>query len=241
MRVAACIGTIVLGLLFAADPAMSQRAAPGSSTPSAGGSASSAEERAAQLRAVVGLVTTPDRDLNIANFEQIVESGDARRIEIAVRSMLGSDDPVIRGIALRGYALAAGSLELEVVLPQAELRIVEQARAQPNGLSNISAPNQHLSVLSRNQFRVKLWFGRGDVKGMRGEIKSVEGDTTDRDYRNEYTVRGERITFRLWPFHGAGASCDFEIEPKKDATISGTMACRDARFPRPVQLVGSMF
>lgn len=79
MRFAACIGTIVLGLLGALDPAVSQRAAPGSSAPSGGGAASSAEERAARLRAIVGLVTMPDQAMNIANFEQVVESGDARK------------------------------------------------------------------------------------------------------------------------------------------------------------------
>lgn len=241
MRFAACIGTIVLGLLVAVDPAVSQRAATGSSAPSAGGAAASAEERAAQLRAVVGLVTTPDQAMNIANFEQIVESGDARRIEIAVRSMLGSDDPVIRGMALRGYALAAGSIELEVVLPQAELRIVEQARGQPNGLENISPPNAYLSALARHQFKIKLWLHSGSIKSMKGKIQVVDYTTTDRDYIDDYVVRGERLTFRLRPSQNSGYRCDFDIEPKKDASISGSMTCFDQRFSRPVQLVGTMF
>jgi hypothetical protein len=87
------------------------------------------EARAQQLRAVVGSVTSPDRSLNIANFEAIVGSGDVRRIELAVRTLIESDDAVLRGMAMRAYIGAVRDMVFEVVLPAEAIRLVEQARA----------------------------------------------------------------------------------------------------------------
>ncbi len=228
-------------LALSASELHAQRAAPGASTPAAVGTTSSAEERAAQLRAVVGLVTTPDRELNIANFEKIVESGDARQIELAVRAMIASDDPAVRSIAMRGYIAAARTLVLEVVLAQDELKVLETARAQPNGLSNLRSPNVHLRRLGERQFRFTFEFRETPLRSMTGRV-NLPGyaNSSSQSVNALYTVRGERLTFRISPVDGWN-ECDFELRGTRDANIEGTMACQHQDFQRPVQLIAPMF
>lgn len=237
MRFAACIGTIVLGLLVAVDPAVSQRAAPGSSAPSAGGAAASAEERAAQLRAVVGLVTTPDQAMNIANFEQIVESGDARRIEIAIRTLTSSRDAVLRGIGLRGYLAAYPELTLQIKFDQAVQRVYENSANSSTPFSNTPAPNRFLDRLKRYAFLFQLRFDVKSLTSARGNVQGVGSR-----HSSEYSVRGDRITFRLeWIFQSSGETCYFDLKPGNDEIIEGTVTCDESSFNRPLIVYAPMF
>jgi hypothetical protein len=242
LQAAACAFACALGVAAA----QAQRAAP--ATPPAQQTPqqprASVEQRAAELRAVVGLVTSPDRDLNVANFEQIMESGDVRRIEIAVRTLVASDDPVMRGLAMRGYIAVTRQLELEVVLPEAQLAVVQQARSAPNGLPSLrGGPHHWLGVLGEQQFRVKLWFERASVLDPGGVVGTVPSLERQRYPHNvtSYVVRGDRITFRLQPWWGAGFVCDFDLRPARDAEIAGVMACIGDRFSSPVQVAAPMF
>jgi len=232
----AVVLAVVLGV-----PAEGQAQRPGPGAPTAATVPMlSAEQRAAQLRAVVGLVTTPDRELNIANFEQIMETGDVRRIELAVRSLIAGEDPVLRGMAMRGYIAVTREIELEVVLPPDQLRVVEEARAQGT-YGRMAQGYAFLPQLAQIQFRVKLWFEPASLRDIRGIVRSLPIASNDRDFQTSYVVRGDRITFRLWPAPSLAISCDFELEPGRDAAINATMRCIGGNFSRPVQLIGQMF
>lgn len=235
------LGVLAVCSLFSAHDASAQRVAPGQQAAQpAAPPVLTPEQRAAQLREVVGLVTSPDRDLNIAQFERIMQSGDARRIELAVRALIVSEDPVLRGMAMRGYIAVTQEIELEVVLSANEMRVLGQARAQPDGVRLIEPPNQHLFLLSLAQFRAKLWFDRSEINDGRGFVQSLPGRITSTNFRTNYVVRGDRITFRLALFEN-GPVCDFELSPGTDASIDGVIACLDNRFRGPVQLNARMF
>jgi hypothetical protein len=199
----------------------------------------SAEQRAAQLKAVVASVTSPDRDLNIANFEQLMESGDVRRIEIAVRTLVASDDPVLRGLAMRGYIAVTRELVLQVALSAPEMKALQDARVLPNGVNNIKPPYRHLSELDRVGFKFTFDFEPTSIKEPRGKVVSL-ANKRDPNAASAYAVRGERITFSASPAYG-WARCDFDLAPRKDATIVGTMTCGHSGLSAPVTLIAPMF
>lgn len=222
--------------ILVASSGFAQRSA--DPTPAAQDSKSlSAEERAQQLKAVVALVTSPDRDLNIANFEQIMESGDARRIEIAIRTLVASDDPVLRGMAMRGYIAVTRNLVLEVALNQAEMKVLTAARAEPNGINKLDSPYRHLREMAAVGFKFPLGFEISSIKEPRGKV-FLPNDS--RNHNAVYSVRGERITFGLSPT-SSWIKCEFDLAPKKDATIVGTMTCPHSSFNAPVTVVAPMF
>jgi hypothetical protein len=203
------------------------------------GSASSVDQRAAALRDVVASVTSPDRELNIAHFERIMQEGDVQKINIAIRTLVASDDPVLRGLAMRGYVGVTRQLELEVELSRDEQAMVDQARVAPQGLASIRAPFRYLATLGQQQFRVKLWFAEASLRDAVGRVGSVAG--TDDRHVTTYAVRGDRITFRTRPWWGATFACDFDLRPTQEATITGTLACVHADFTGPLRLVAPMF
>ena len=230
------VGLFGVGMLMlAAVPSSAQRAAdPLPAGQDAG--RSSVEERAQQLKAVVPSVTSPDRDLNIANFEQLMESGDARRIEIAIRTLVSSDDPVLRGMAMRGYIAVTRDLVLEAVLNQAEMKVLTEARAQPDGVRNLHSPYAHLSQMATVGFKFPLVFEITSIKEPRGKVMEPY-------YKQpvNYTVRGDRITFAIAAMSNVSVKCEFELAPKKDATIGGTMTCPHEYFTKPVIVAAPMF
>jgi hypothetical protein len=189
------------------------------------------------LKAVAAQVTSPDRDLNIANFEQIMESGDARRIEIAIRTLVASDDPVLRGMAMRGYIAVTRELVLEVVLSQADMKVLTAARAEQNGISNLRSPYLHLREMAAVGFKFPFGFEIASIKEPRGKV-FLPSDS--RNYNAVYSVRGERITFGIAAAYG-WVKCEFDLAPKKDATIVGTFTCPHSSFTGPVNVVAPMF
>jgi hypothetical protein len=199
--------------------------------------ASSAEDRARELRAVVGLVTTPDRNLNIANFEEIVDTGDVRRIELAVRTLVESEDAVLRGMAMRAYVGAVRDMVFDVELPPAAMRIVEQARDAPGGFRNVAAPHRYLAYLAAVQFTINMAFEPAPLRELRGRVTVTGYQPVD------YVVRGDRVTFRSGTiFSGVGlVLCNFELRPGRAASIAATMTCENADFSRPISLVAPMF
>ena len=219
---------VVLGM---STPAIAQRALPGQQ-PSQAPAASGPEQRAAQLRSVVGRVTSPDRNLNIANLEEIAASGDTVAIELAVRALMEGEDPVMRGMAMRAYVTAARALILEVLLPQDQLRLVQQARSSPNGFRDLSPQHAMLARLASSNFQVRLRFEPGSIREIRGVLMDENGS------RQEYVVRGERVTARVAGF-GSTNNCEAELRPGRGATIAATFNCQG--FNAPVQLEAPMF
>lgn len=198
----------------------------------------SAEERAAQLREVVGLVTTPDRELNIANFEQIMESNDLRRIETAIRTLISSDDPALRGIAMRGYLSVTRNLVMDVVLSPNETRVLEEAKREPRGIRALRSPYKHLMVLADRQLKVGFRFETSSVKDSRGKVSP-----DDRvDEKVEYIARGDKITFRMQPLGSWSFKCDIELKPTSQITVEGMMSCSNPEyFPNPIKLTAPMY
>jgi hypothetical protein len=198
------------------------------------------EQRVAELKAVVASITTPDRDLNIAHFEQLMESADARRIEIAIRTLVSGDDPVLRGMAMRGYIAVTRQLVLDVALSPQEMKVLQEARAQPDGVRRLRSPNEHLSHLNQYGFKFNFTFEVPSIKEPRGKVvaTSMAGNAS---YWRAFAVRGERITFTANAANG-GPVCEFELTPKKDTTIAGTMTCPSSSgIGRPIALIARMF
>jgi len=232
---------LALGLAALASPgADAQRVIPDQSGGQQQQQPGNAEERAAQLRATVASITTPDRDLNLANFEQIMESNDVRRIEIAIRTLIASEDPVLRGIAMRGYIAVTQSIIFDVALPADVMRIVEQSRNSQNPFQGIAPPHSYITLLSFGQFRVSVHFQPTGINSVRGVV-APSAPVAQAAGRTEYVVRGDRITFEMAPAFINGVRCSFELRPERNAHIAGTMTCSDRMFTRPIALIAPMF
>jgi hypothetical protein len=230
--VASCVALLGLPAAVPAQVAL-QPAAPASEA-----APLDADQRAAQLKAVVASVTTPDRERNIANFEQLMESNDARRIELAVRTLVASDDAVLRGMAMRGYVAVTRDLVLQVALSPAEMKVLQEARTADR-VGQLSGANGHLQALNQVLFKFTLTFEPTSIREPRGKVVAAANKAYT-DYVSTYAVRGDRITFTTRPAFNWSA-CDFELAPRKDATIVGTMTCPNSNIQVPVHLIAPMF
>ena len=169
-----------------------------------------------------------------------MESGDARRIEIAIRTLVSGDDPVLRGMAMRGYIAVTRQLVLEVALSPQEMKVLQDARTQPDGVRKLRSPNEHLAHLNQLGFKFNFTFEVASIKEPRGKVVAT-AMAANPSYWKPFAVRGERITYTVQSA-GGGPACEFELTPKKDATIVGTMTCpSNSGIGRPIALIARMF
>lgn len=241
MKLFRVLGFSLFLFCLASNSVHAQRTAPEASAPAGSTvSSSSSEDRAAQLRAVVGLVTTPDRDINIANFEQIMASNDIRRVELAIRTLISGEDPILRGLAMRGYFAVFSPLIMEPEFPAEVMRIIQQARNTPDGFAKITAPHQYLRAFSNIGFKLELHFEVASINSTKGSVRS---NTSDRE-KFEYVVRGTKMSFPVSASRFTGHSgpvCTIELTPEKNLRIVGELTCKHPYWTRAVRLIGDMF
>jgi len=199
----------------------------------------STQQRAEQLRQVVALVTDPDREQRLANIEAIVAEGDVRKIEIAIRTAVASDDPVTRGIGMRAYIASTRVLHMEVELPPDVMKVVEELRNTQNGLRSARAPYAYLQSLSMAQFKIDLHFEETDIRAPRGVLFA---GMVNPEYRGDFSVRGDRLTSSLRTRIGPWTyDCSFDIRPTTELNIVGTMKCNHQEYTRTINLIAPMF
>jgi hypothetical protein len=200
------------------------------------------EARAGELRAVVGKVTTPDRELNVANLEAIVTEGDVSKSQLAIRTALSGEDALLRSVAMRAYLASTKTIVVETLLPPDGIRVRDQTLARGERLTALRGPLEYISYLGGNQYRIHLYFGDVDVRTGRGFV-SLDPKLQPQ-FRVELATRGERVTFRLpvrFVSHRQPVLCGFDLQASKDFQIIGSMACQDGAFPAPIRLTSPMF
>lgn len=189
------------------------------------------EARASELRAVVGKVTTPDRELNIANLEAIAAEGDVSKTQLAIRTALSGEDALLRSVAMRAYLASTKTIVVETLLPPDGIRARDQTLARGERLTALRGPLEYISYLGANQNRIHLYFGDVDVRSGRG-FASLD-PRLQPQFRVELATRGERITFRLpvrFVSYRQPVLCGFDLQATRDFRIIGSMACQDGAF-----------
>jgi hypothetical protein len=193
-----------------------------------GPSANDANAIAQSYRDVDVKMTDPDPDMRLAYLETIVAEGNARKIQRAIRIAVASQDEGVRALGFRAYIVAMGSLQFDFVLTPQEKQQIDDRHAGRNSMLP-----RYLSELFVAGPWVKIVFEQPSVTSVRGFVKQESN-------RFEFTMRGERLMFSgPTSFGGASPTCSWDIKPTRELKIAGTLTCQS--WPRPVQLVASMF
>jgi hypothetical protein len=219
-RSAAIIATVIL---IASHAAQGQQP-----TTAAGNSDASAVAQA--LRDVDVKMTGPDPEMRIGYFETIVAEGNARKTERAIRIAVASQDENLRVLGFRAYVASTGSILFDILLTPQEKQILEAYNSRQNTVS----PPEYLGALGRANGQINVVFERAPLNSVRGFLQAGGAR------RVEYSMRGERLTFTGDTlFASTAANCNWEMRPTKELKVLATMTCQ--YWPRPVQLVASMF
>src|ERR1700728_4808787 len=89
----------------------------------------SSQARQEELAKVQELLSDPDPNARLANMEEIVKSGDATRLQVALRIVFHSDDPNMRALGLRAYIASLHELTFDIELPAQAQRQYDDAQA----------------------------------------------------------------------------------------------------------------
>jgi hypothetical protein len=182
------------------------------------------------LRDVDVKMTSPDPEMRIGYFETIVAEGNARKTERAIRIAVTSPDEGLRVLGFRAYVASTGSIPFDIQLTPQEKQAWE---AYAGRQSNERMP-EYLGILGRANGRINVAFEQAALNSVRGFLMAGGGR------RAEYSMRGERLTFNgETQLAGSTVICSWEMRATRELKVLATMTCPN--WPRPVQLVASMF
>lgn len=185
------------------------------------------------LKQVDEQLTHPDPDMRIGYLEAIVAEGNARKIERAIRIAVSGQDEGLRALGMRAYFSATRNLPLDMVLNQAESKLVEDARADSRAKEQLP---RHLYFIMNAAFKITLSFDQAPIGSVRGTLHINQ----DSNRKHEYAMRGERMTFGGYTvFGGGGFTCAWELHPSRDLKVIADVSCEG--FTRRMTLEADMF
>lgn len=210
-----------------------------------GSFAQTPQQRREELLKVQELVNDPDPLMRLANFESIVRSNDALKIQTAIRIAMTSRDSSLRSLALQAYLAATRVISLELTIPPALLKQWQSVREDRARRDLFIRENRSASTFAEaEQYlagRVQFLFLDAQVGAAKGQVAFTRDGARPHGRPVEYRVLGERLQFtdRVW-FGGLGVDCLVELTGTRDLTLAGTLSCTHPRFG-PVGLVAPMY
>ena len=208
-------------------------------------SAQSPQQRREELLKVRELINDPDPLMRVANFESIVKSNDALKIQTAVKIAMTSQDSTLRSLALQAYLAATEKVILEVTLPPPLLKQWQAVKDDRTRREMFVRDNRSAYTFAQaeqyNAGRLQFHFVDAQVGAAKGQVTITRDSGGRRDRTVEYRVLGERIQFspRVL-FGGHGVECLVELTGTRDLNLAGTLACSDSRYG-PVGLIAPMY
>lgn len=180
------------------------------------------EAKRAELAQIQEQLSDPDSLKRQAAIMTIVESGDAAKIDFALRIALASDDPSVRAIALRAYMANLKELRFDVQSPPDIQRQLDAALSgDPERIAGLMTRYPYLKALSRSEYQVHFRLKNYAMSSNTGQAE-VQNDLT-------FTISGDRVS-------GKGAlfadwvECGFEFQPQmivknSPPVLKGSLQC----------------
>ena len=165
------------------------------------------------------MLSDPDPMMRLANMESIVRSGDGVRIGIAIRTAFASDDPQLKGLAMRAYLATHKNLMFDIALPAALQ--AQYDSASPPAMQELFKLYPYSKRLSRAAFKLHFLITEYNFGDNDGAITSY-----DHDYRAvKFTVTGAKTASYLLVVD-LDANCFVDFQAAKTLTLDGTLACQ---------------
>jgi hypothetical protein len=183
----------------------------------------SAQARQEELAKVQELLSDPDPNARLANMEEIVKSGDATRLQVALRIVFHSDDPNMRALGLRAYIASLHELTFDIELPAQAQRQYDDAQADDDKMNALLKQHPYLAVFAGFGFRISLDFSKYDMTKTTGVITDSRSQTNP----GAFAVSGDRVagTFRLSSIVLGSPPCSFDFKPTADMVLKGSLSC----------------
>jgi hypothetical protein len=184
-----------------------------------------------------------DRDplMRLANLEAIINSGDALRVQVALRLAFQTDDADLHALAMRAYVASHKHIQLNIHLPAAVQKQFDEAQADPEKYKVFFQQQMdqyyYVQQLALQGFKVQYRFSKYDVSNTTGTIQ----DTTygGEEWLSVFTISGDRLTAAVR--NSFFDTCRVEIRPV-GGMFTGSIGCGffGRRSPR-LEVSGAVF
>lgn len=199
---------------------------------------SGAQQRRDELARVQELVTDPDPLQRLANFEEIAASGDAVKLQTAIRIAMTSRDTALRGLAFRAYLAGVRRLTLRMALAPADQEQLARARAAP--ARPMPAPLREVAAfVESTALTADLNLTQFSVSDGRGKARLSWNYPPNGEF--DVLVVGERLLAEIrMSGRGVSATCTFDIRPTAELAVEGALICARIAMGR-VSLSGVLY
>jgi hypothetical protein len=177
--------------------------------------AQSVQARRDQLVKVQEQLADPDPLVRLAYMEEIMSSGDALRMQIAMRTAFASDDPDLRAIALRGYLAGHKEFTFDIVLPPAMQKAYEERTPKTEAELDRTYPQlRTLVAWSQRIHFIVTDYKFGDSSG---EMKTTTSGAAKFNFTGDTVSTVQELSYV--------GQCYFDFGPTNKQTLDGTMSC----------------
>jgi hypothetical protein len=155
-----------------------------------------ASERRDELAKVNEIMASRDPLMRLAGLEEIINSGDALRTQVALRLAFQSDDADLHALAMRGYIASRKEIILDIQLPAAVQKQYDDTLVDVEKRQAFFSGDAHyyISQLAQQGFRVHYVFSKYDVSNTTGAIHDSSADVADTRSNSSFAISGDRLS-----------------------------------------------
>ena len=193
------------------------------------------QQRAAELEEVAVALADPDPMMRLAALEDILASGDRRRIGMATTLAMRSEDRVLRGAGMLAYMAQQGLVEFDLTYPAPLEDQYQAARYDADKLGKFfQGPGKVLGVFAQaihGEGRRLTFAVEMDEDHMGGKALSLVGSSR---YEGDLRINGDVVEM-FFPDISMGGrwhkGCSPRVSPIGEGVIAGEFRCGEAAYP----------
>ncbi len=185
----------------------------------------SSQARQEELAKVQEMLSDPDPNARLANMEDIVNSGDPTRLQLALRIVFHSDDQNMRALGVRAYIATLHEITFEIQLPAQTQRQYDEAQGDEDKMNLLLKQYPYLNVFASIGFRIRVIFSKYDITKSGGVL--IDPSAPKFDGPGEFTISGDRVSgtvFVRWGGFG-DTLCSLDFRPTTDMHLKGAFSC----------------
>src|ERR1700728_108270 len=185
----------------------------------------SSQARQEELAKVQEMLSDPDPNARLANMEDIVNSGDPTRLQLALRIVFHSDDQNMRALGVRAYIATLHEITFEIQLPAQIQHQYDEAQGDGDKMDALVKQYPYLKPFASIGFRVHLVFSNYVMAKSTGVLTEPR-----RNAPGTFTVSGDRVngSFDAALSSLGYSACNIEFRPTVDMLLRGTLTCEPA-------------